>query len=233
MLMTKGSRTYMGIISDGNERILKGPDSDVQLHIPPGIYGLTVGCVCIDNSAIRKYIPEKECIIAPMVEFYCYSTKETNEKEPYVIKIPHCLTNDSNLEDVRVRKVDRNSLHRHINIPKYNRKGNQQTYFDTDEKYITIFTPHFCQFTCCLDCKHEWCKDRAMVFLYGSIRPAENDRTLVHIRPFMCSFLYKIEDYKKVRINKQSCGIINVNVLQKKCKYSICSFRNSKRPMKR
>ena len=228
MLMKKGSRTYIGTISDGKERTLKSPDSDVQLHIPQNVYRLTVGCVCTDNLAIREYIPKNECIIAPMVDFYCHSTKKTNEKEPYGIRIPHCLTDDSNLEHVRVRKVERSNLQRHINIPKYDRKGNQQTYFDTDEKYVTIFTPHFCQFTCCLDCKHEWCKDRAMVFLYGSIRPADNARTLVHIRPFICSFLYKIEEYKRyVFINSPAV----CQCFTEKDKHSF-SFRSSKRPMK-
>ena len=127
MLMEKGLQTYIGFVSDGKEGVLQGPNSDVQLHIPQGVYGLTIGCVCTDNSTIREYVPENECIVAPMVEFYSFSIHESIEREPYVIRIPHCLSDDSDQDNVKVRKVNTRSLdqiYRHTKIPHKRKSAN-------------------------------------------------------------------------------------------------------------
>ena len=197
--MEKGSQTYVGFMSNGENGLLQGPKSDVQLLIPDGVYGPILGCVYTDNSLFCQKIPNDECIIAPMVELYINSLgiSDSQKRERYQIRIPHAAdtTADENL--VKVRKYYGG---RQIDVEQHNTNKNQDTYYVMDEKFITIYTQHFCQFTCS-QCQHEGCKNSAKVILYGSIRTG-GSRTFVNIETFFCSFLFKIMDYEKVSSNE-------------------------------
>ena len=198
VLIKKGSQTYIGIMSNGEKGILQGPGSDVQLHIPEGVYGLVVGSVFTDNSIFCDKIPNDECIIAPMVEFYInsFNFSDSQKRDKYQIRIPHAA--DANADETLV-KIRKYFSDKQTDIAPHNPSKNQETYYILNKRFVTIYTQHFCKFIC-TQCNHGPCKNCAKVILYGSITPGE-DQTLVCIEPFFCSFLFDITDYEMVSTN--------------------------------
>ena len=200
MWMLKGSRVYAGILCHGEGGVLRGPDSDVQLYIPQDIYGLIIGSVCTDNSEFSQQIPNKECIVAPMVEFkFCSSYEhEPNPRLHYIITIPHCLDEDSAWDLIKVRKFKSRSNDELIEVTQYDASQNQETFYVIEKHFVRIYTKHFCQYFCST-CEQSKCKESAMVFFYGSILHPTSNTTEVMIKPFFCSFLFNNNDYRKVR----------------------------------
>ena len=199
MWMQKGSRMYTGILCHGEERTLQGRESDVQLFIPQNVHGLLISSVCTDNSEVSHQIPDDECIIGPMVGFQLHSKYEHDHepKHHYIITIPHCLEEDSVWDLIKVRKFKSRNTEAVVNITQYDANQEQDTYYYMEEHCIRIYSKHFCDFICST-CGPDLCRDKAMVFFYGSIQPSGDQGTSVIIMPFFCSFLYNITDYREV-----------------------------------
>ena len=81
-----------------------------------------------------------------------------------------------------------------MDITEMNQGEPTETYHEIDERFITIHTNHFTDFTRTL-CKYSYCPNVAMIFLFGSLDTAEG-QTDAKVQPFLCSFLYVIEDFK-------------------------------------
>ena len=198
--MTKKWRQLVATVSQGKSQTLKPPDSGVSLTIPEGIHAVLKGCVHTDHSRFVKAIPADECIISPMVEFHRHSLNDEDEerKLSYTIRIPHCIRQRSKWRHIKVRKGDIYKDEDFVEIKERSQAGKTDTSYEIDEHFIIIHTTHFTDFTCTM-CNGTFCSDLAMVFLFGSLCPLE-DITVVKVQPFLCSFLYVIEDYQKVNI---------------------------------
>ena len=209
IMMVKDWRQFMATVSQGRSQTLKPQDSDVSLTIPRGVLGVLKGCVHTDHSRFVRAIPANECIISPMVEFHHCALREEDEemKHHYVIKIPHCIPDKSMWKHIRVRRgniyenqpfteITNVSCDESESEDEEDETKNWEDCYEIDEKFITVHTSHFTDFTCTM-CNASFCANLAMVFLFGSLRSSE-ERSLVKIQPFLCSFLYVIEDYKSV-----------------------------------
>ena len=200
IVMARNWRQFVATVSQGKSQTLKPPDSDVSLTIPDGVYTILEGCVHTDHSRFVIAIPADECIISPMVEFHHHplhdEEAENTTEQRYTIKIPHCIPHKSRWRYIKVRKGDISKKEEFIEIKRGRQAEKEKTSYDIGEHFITIHTTHFTDFTCTI-CKDTFCSDLAMVFLFGSLRPLE-DSTVVKVQPFLCSFLYVIEDYKQV-----------------------------------
>ena len=203
----------------GEATTLQAPKSKVSLYTPEGISAVLIGCVYTDYLRFMKAIPREECIIAPLVEFHNLPLSTSKDQpnprnEPqYIIRIPHCIPNESDWEYIQVRSGDIHGDNIFTDIEKYKENGDQETYYKMDEEFIIIYTTHFTNFTC-TTCKNFCCSNLAKVFLFGSIDTTERygnideryDETLVKIQSFLCSCLYNIQDFRDVRscLNKPS-----------------------------
>ena len=198
MQMRKDWRQFVATVSQGKSQTLKPPHSDVSLHFPDGVYAVLQGSVHTDHSRFTNAIPKGECIVAPMVEFHeCHSNEECKRrKHQFIIKIPHCVPDKSKWRYIRVRRGDIYLDEAFADILKGNKDGPHETYYKIDECFITIHTTHFTDYTCTL-CNYLYCSNLAMIFLFGSLSTS-GESTDVKVQPFLCSFLYVIEDFKQV-----------------------------------
>ena len=199
----KASREYIGIVTNGDKCVLRGHESDVMVTIPPGSHGNVTCHIHTHTQDILKQIPDGECLIAPVPDYTANIEWKQSNKKMFKIKIRHCVEEKRDLKNIRVRTGD---IHQNIpftDIPRktfFNRKGQYlktQQYYRVDNKYIKIYTPHFCQFLCTL-CEEE-CKGELQALLFGSHFIA--NESLVHVsKLYICGPLFSIRDFKKVSI---------------------------------
>ena len=123
----KGYRLYFGVRVNGQKAVLQGPGSDVQLHIPEGLYGFISGHANTDPTPFLDHIPESERLVSPIAEYNCSFTGSC-PKGLFEIKVPHCVRNRKQFQHIRVWHGDV-----YNKIPFYEKRS-----FMVDEKYITI-----------------------------------------------------------------------------------------------
>ena len=67
----KGYKTFYGTRVYGSKTILKAPDSDVRLHVPPDVEAFVYGHAHTDVQHFLSHSPEDECLVAPIAEYHC------------------------------------------------------------------------------------------------------------------------------------------------------------------
>ena len=194
----KNWREFFVTVSQGQGHTIKAPNSGVSFQIPDGVHAVFSARVHTDHSRFMSVVPDNECIAGPMVEIHHHLLKESHEEHRYIIKIPHCAPDKSYWHYIRVRSGDIYGDNVFSDIEPFDRIKRQDRWYEIDQHYITIHTTHFTNFICNL-CKNVCCPNLATVFLFGSVTPSE-EKTIVKLQPFVCSFLYVIEDYMLVYI---------------------------------
>lgn len=195
--LRKGYRQYIGTSVNGEGDILRAPNSDVRLTIPKGAYCTIIGYIHTHTLELLKEIPAGEYLIAPMPEYSCEIKHMENTGTLFEIKIPHCVKNENLLQNIKVRCGD---IHKSKQFRILSRKTPftlvGQPCYEVDKDWITIYTPHFCQFIC--TCCSEECKGDVQALLFGSHIMIDKV-TLVHMsKLYLCGPLYSITDYKSV-----------------------------------
>ena len=127
----KGHKTFYGTRVYGSGTILKAPDSDMRLHVPPDVEAFVYGHAHTGIQHFLPHIPEDECLVAPVAEYHCVYKNEGQDKneDPFKIMIPHCIRNRDALSSIKVRHGDI-----------YKNKPFHEITYRVDESYITIFT---------------------------------------------------------------------------------------------
>ena len=189
-LIQKGYRTYTGMRVFGQGGVLQCPDSAVELLIPEGLSRFVMGHIHTDVQPFIHAIPEGECVIAPVVEYHASMKRLNATSSMFRIKVPHCLTKSEDLETVVVRhgNIHTNRKFKKLPLP--------ASFFEVDEKFITIFTSSFSQFIC-TSC-NKTCYGQGKAFVFGNILQYPNKRPTASVRLYVCSPLYQLEDYEKV-----------------------------------
>ena len=180
----------------GNDCILQGPKSSVKLHIPQDLDAVAMGHAHTDVKPFLHVIPEGECLVSPVAEYH-YTAKKTKYAW-FRLQIPHCVKKKEHLRDIIVRHGD---IHKDVPFSEVPRCETLDTdcYYEVDEKHIIIYTTHFSQFTCTL-CKKVCCGD-GKAFIFGGLSPLAFTPLTAALRLYMCSPLYKIDDYRLVSVN--------------------------------
>ena len=174
---------------DGNKAVLQGPGSDVQLHIPEGLYGFISSHAHTDLKPFLDHISEYECLVSPIAEYNCFLTSNCPE-ELFEIKVPHCLKDRKQFQNIHVRHGDI-----YNGVPLI-----EMLSFTVDEKYITIKTSSFSQFICTVAGCQEKCYGNPKAFIFGRITPVRYSPIYSALRIYMCSPLYDILDFEQVMI---------------------------------
>ena len=207
--MYQNWRKYNATVSNGETRILQGYGSDVSLNIPDGtkaVYMMKVHTDHFESKSpandlkFKAVITSEECIIGPPteVEYIPLQTQTpTKPKQLYRLKIAHCLSDQNLWEHIIVRRGDVHRSRPFREVPRRNGDDEEDVGFEVDNRYITIHTDGFSQFIC--TCGRTVCTAAVMVFIMGNPAPCvDDDETTIHLKNFLCSPLYKIEDYKEV-----------------------------------
>ena len=197
-------------------RILLQPDnSQVQMELSMGS-GVLSMCVHLDALLFSEIIPENECLIAPIVEVNAYCDTDIPLKSR--IRIPHCLQDKSEHRFLTVRHGD---IYKdkpfmpvpHLSSVDFMDLPTIDACYEIDEEYIYIYARSYSQFTC-TSCKRK-CDEDQIVFLSAGFTKFGNQRRL-EIKPFICSPLFDIWEYRKVFTYLHS-GIRVVNALVRLC----------------
>ena len=178
---------------------VQAPDSEVSVTIWDGVRAILCQKVHTEFSQFREKIPKDECMIGPVVELYLTNQCEENSKsKKYKIKIPHYLETEEQLSSVKVRCGDVNQDIAFTELRRKFTSCDVMPYYKVDTTHIIIYTDNFSQFICSVCGKNESCHS-IMVFPYGSISQQKEDNTTrTKVKVYLCSPLYKIEDFKKV-----------------------------------
>ncbi len=192
-------------VARGKDICLQGDNSDVQLHI-------TAGCprrahymeVRTDLSNFASIIPDNECFIAPVIDVMAPAKTQTSA---YVLTIPHCLSEGDDRSNVKVRMwhENRKPVHAIVDVPPRDKCTDGTLFYDIDDSFIKLHTPHFCKVACTICQTPLHCLDRATSFFFGKFKSVRENGILQHeveIRPYLCSIPYEeIIDFQQVKQN--------------------------------
>ena len=212
MTMQQNRRKYNATVTHGKARTLQGDGSAVSLNIPEGSEGVYMTRVHTDHTDFKDVIPEEECFIGPPVEVEHLSDGDKSNNI-YVLHIPHCITDEDRWNKeiyklIKVRVGNKFKNQHSEEVPVKTVAQGRSTYFEVKSQHIVIYTSGSSFFTCSI-CKNV-CAASARIYLYGNLSQSTEERiTIVKVKPYICSSLYKIEDYRKVRTNY----ILKLNIL--------------------
>ncbi len=154
-----------------------------------------------DLSSFASIIPDDECFIAPVVDVIAPAKTETSA---YILRIPHCLTEGDDRNNVKVRMwyENRHPSHAIVEVPLRDKCTDGVLFFNIDDSFIELHTPHFCKVICTTCETPLHCLTRATSFFFGKFDSYEEDGTTQHdvqIRPYFCSIPYDvIADFREV-----------------------------------
>ena len=216
MTTTRKGRRYLATVARGKPISLQGENSDVKLEIKEGspkrAYLMEVRT---DLSSFGSLIPDDECFISPIVEVLAPAETSTSS---YVLKIPHCLDDNSDRSKVKVRMFHENRNPAVVEVP----KGNVGVlFYDIDSNFIELHCPHFCRIICTICQTPYYCLDRVINFCFAKFEIQQLSVPLsqkvtsflkglfqkteglvqyeVEIRPYFCSVPSVIKDFRKVQ----------------------------------
>ena len=187
---------------------LKDKYSSISLSVPEGIEGMVSQAIHTDMRIFTTSIPKWECFISPVVEVHCYQLNKTDKEAiaPYCLQIPHYL--ETSFQQIKVRCGDLNQNQPFEEIPHKNYvHSTTEMFFEADEKCIRVYSTHFCQIMCS-SCK-QTCSSFILALPFGTLQHFKYC-TLMKVKVYLCSALYKIEDFRTVcHYSNCSCLIIN------------------------
>ncbi len=104
----KGNNKHLITVTLGEARILQAPGSDVSLSIPPNSPGIYCLAIYTDMTRFLPFIPNEECIIAPVVEVvHVKLQSDTSDCAPQRVcklTIPHCRVGKVSGDTLQVRR---------------------------------------------------------------------------------------------------------------------------------
>ena len=203
MTTTRKGRRYLATVAKGEATSLQGDKSDVKLEIKEGCpkraYLMEVRTYLFQ---FRSFIKDDECFISPIVTVLAPAETSTSS---YTLRIPHCLDEDDDRTKVKVRLVHENRNPAVVEVPKGNAGA---LYYDINERFIELHTPHFTKVICticqtpyhCLQRINSLWSARFDTEKQNVSRP--EDLSFLHdveIRPYFGGALHAIVDFRKVR----------------------------------
>ena len=190
-IMRKGRR-YLATVAKGEATSIQGDKSHVKLEIKEGCpkraYLMEVRT---DPSSFGSIIPDDECFISPIVEVL--AAAETNTSA-YVLRIPHCLDENDDRSNVKVRMVYENRNPAVVEVPKGNAGA---LYYDIDARFIELHTTHFTKVICTICQTPYHCRGRINSFWFARFN-TDQQSSHVEIRPYFGGVLHTIADFKQV-----------------------------------
>ena len=193
MTTKRKGRRYLATVAKGEAISLQGEGSDVKLQIGEGCPKRAhLMEVRTDPKSFSSVIPDDECFISPIVDVLAPAK---TEKSSYTLRIPHCLDEDDDRTNVKVRLVHENRNPAVVEVPKGNAGA---LYYDIDDRFIELHTTHFTQVICTICQTPYHCRERINSLWFANFSTSHN----VEIRPYFGSILYKIVDFRNVSENQ-------------------------------
>ena len=153
-LFHKNYKDYCVSVVHGEGSVVTYCDSDVTLEVTHNMRTVVMQHSRTNFESVRKAIPQKECLISPVVEFHTLELAGPEElvghRYRYKATIPHYLSRRHNLSCVKVRYGDINKPESLRMLRKGNPEKENLPCYKIGRKNITIYCNHFCDVVCCI-----------------------------------------------------------------------------------
>ena len=188
----KNYKDYFVSMVHGGGSVVQDPESDVRLEVAHSVKTVVMQHLHTDYELVRNAIPQKECLITPVVEFYILELEGQQELEGngyrYRATIPHYLSRRHNLLCVKVRFGDISIPDSLIMLRKGNPEKEKLPCYQIGRKNITIYCNHFCDV--CTS-SQKICTSKILVLPFGWIdQDSSNIQSFTKVETYVCSFLY-------------------------------------------
>ena len=190
----------------GKGSVVKDPDSNVILEVTENLKTVVMQHSYTDFEVVRNAIPQKECLITPILQFHTVELAGSEERDScryrYNVNIPHCLSRRHNLSSVNVRFGDLNKPGSLRMIRERNPEKDTLPFYIVGRKTITIFCNHFCDIV--YTSTQKVCTSKILALPFGRIGPdSSNLETHTKVKIYVCSFLYSDKLLKLVSLEDQ------------------------------
>ena len=186
----------------GHRTLLKSSYSSVTIEVAERVKSVIMQHVHTDFDSIRKSVPNKECLISPVIHLHTKDTCEQDEliEYKYKVMIPQCLTTGLSLSSVKERtgSIKRRSL---TEITKCDPQDRSIPYYEVSPEFIRLYSNHFCDVVC--TSTEKVCTTKVMAIPFGLIGKQEsgtNVITQMKMKTYMCSYLYSDNALQEVSV---------------------------------
>ena len=216
--MNQSWRKWIATVSRGEARILRAPGSSVSLQIQEGADGVFMMLVHTEHFKFNHILNQDECLIGPPTEIEFYGVTDTCK---HIVRIPHCMRLENLFKHLKVRRGNvhgasgfeqlepkqklpqpDDSTERSLQ-PNESREKSWQPdeYYRITSRFIKIYANRFKHYTATV--LPAVCQKSLCIFVFGHLEPImENDITITKIKVFLCSQLFRIQDFKEVSNTK-------------------------------
>ena len=224
MKMQKEGIEYLAAVTRSGQEFQE-TNSEVCVTIPRQGRAILWQKIYTEFSQFKGIVPEEECMIGPVVELHTSNrSSQPSGKMHYKISVPHCLKKVEQLASIKVRTGD---IYMNIPFTELRRKSevhDGMRCFEVDERFITIYTPHFCQFVCSACGKT--CSSYIKAYPFGILTQEEDGVSDVKVQVFLCCSLYDIEDFRMVcNFSVSSSKYIIVRIIEYKRHNNVQTFK--------
>ena len=159
-------------VIEGKAQTIEGPNSDVKLETPKGAYGVVFGMVHTNHHQFLHLIPDSDCLICQVCEYGFHPDKKKHSPEGmFKVLIPYTVKDIEKVKgDIRVRQVSsKDGRELTTDILSACNTEEADAYWKVEDKYICIFTKHFCMFIVTAEAIN-CCAQSAELLLFGSLK---------------------------------------------------------------
>ena len=197
----KNNKDYVVTVVQGSGSVISYPDSDITLEVSQSGRTVIMQHLQLNFEAMRHAIPQKECLLTPVVLFHTIEPARTDVLEghryKYKATIPHHLSRRHDLSCVRVRFGDISRPDSLRMLLRGNPEEEKVPCYTVGRKNITICCNHFCDVIC--TSTQKVCTSKILALPFGRIGPdCSNLQTFTKVEIYICSFLYSDKKLKSV-----------------------------------
>ena len=184
-------------IIKGQSCVVKSSNSQIALFVPRQVHGLLLGAINANLFQCQNLLSSDVCLISPICGFSML--KLPGQAVPpdnvqYMIKVPHIV------KDVR-RIKDKIQVWHDLDNQAATINGN--TSFGINQKYIYIHTNHFSPSAVVAE-SIECCCRSAIAHVYASLKHTSKPDSMVTVKTWFSSPLFRLPDYQKVSLPSDS-----------------------------
>ena len=179
---------------------IQAPHSDIILHVPDGVYGIILGNIHTDHWRFRHLVPEKDCIISPICEFFFKASDKSKRNATFRLQVPHIVKSieevGQNIEVKFQRRKNAPLLHAR---PFHDNRilSSDDVLYKLHKSEVEIFSLHFSKiFITAKGIK--CCCHSAGLLVFSKLVKQPNP--LANVRVYFTSLHYDIKDYVQVRM---------------------------------
>ena len=208
--MRKNGKDVLVSRTFGKKVRVKDFMSSICLEVSEGVRSVVMQSVNCNFYLVRKSIPSRECLAAPIVQLHI---EEENEQDntigyKYKLTIPHYISRHPDQTCIKVKCGSLKQPQRMRTIEKGSPKTQTLPCWEINRKGITVYANHFCTVVC--TSTQKICTSKILAIPFGWIGHVDSEpQTHMKVKVYLCSYLYSNIDLKQASIFSTLCHILS------------------------